>query len=127
MMAARAWPLGSDLAGVRTAKITPRAVPALFPAHHRRVASYPGHHQTTLPTPCGSPPLLSSQNRSAEAPGRCYQRCPQTALTWLTQKVSFWSWVGRPEGLLTLGECVKPRLVVVGVEVLNEDEISRHV
>ena len=40
MMAARAWPLGSDLAGVRTAMITPRAVPALLPAHHRRVASY---------------------------------------------------------------------------------------
>src|ERR1039458_1485927 len=40
MMAARAWPLGSDLAGVRTAMITPRAVPALLPDHHRRVASY---------------------------------------------------------------------------------------
>src|ERR1039457_5771897 len=40
MMAARAWPLGSDLAGVRTAMITPRAVPAHIPAHHPRVARY---------------------------------------------------------------------------------------
>src|SRR5450755_2788240 len=40
MMAARAWPLGNDLAGVRTAMITPTAMPALLPAHHRRVASY---------------------------------------------------------------------------------------
>jgi hypothetical protein len=40
MMAARAWPPGSDLAGVRTAMLTPRAVPALLPVHHRRVASY---------------------------------------------------------------------------------------
>jgi hypothetical protein len=38
-MATRAWPLGSDLAGVRTAMITPRAVPAPLPAHHRRVAT----------------------------------------------------------------------------------------
>ena len=40
MMAARAWPLGNDLAGVRTAMITPTAMPALLPTHHRRVASY---------------------------------------------------------------------------------------
>src|SRR5215472_17517840 len=38
MMAARAWPLRGELAGVRTAMITSRAVPALVPAHHRRVA-----------------------------------------------------------------------------------------
>ena len=33
MMAQRAWPLGSDLAGVGTAMITTRAVPALLPAN----------------------------------------------------------------------------------------------
>ena len=33
MMAQRAWPLGSDLAGVGTAMITTRAVPGPLPAH----------------------------------------------------------------------------------------------
>jgi hypothetical protein len=33
MMAQQAWPLGSDLAGVGTAMITCRAVPAPVPAH----------------------------------------------------------------------------------------------
>jgi transposase len=40
-MAARAWSLCGDLAGVRTAMITSRAVPALIPAHHWRVATHP--------------------------------------------------------------------------------------
>jgi hypothetical protein len=31
--------------------ITPRAVPALLPAHHRRVASYQAITKMTLPTP----------------------------------------------------------------------------
>jgi hypothetical protein len=33
MMAQRAWPLGSDLAGVGTVMITTRTVPAPLPAH----------------------------------------------------------------------------------------------
>jgi hypothetical protein len=37
---------------VRTAMITPRAVPALLPAHHRRVVSYQAITKMTLPTPC---------------------------------------------------------------------------
>jgi len=32
--------------------ITPRAVPALLPAHHRRLASYQAITKMTLPTPC---------------------------------------------------------------------------
>jgi hypothetical protein len=41
MMVARAWSPGSDMAGVGTAMITSRAVPALLPVHHRRVATSP--------------------------------------------------------------------------------------
>jgi hypothetical protein len=45
MMTRRAWLLADDLAGVGTAMITTRAVPAL-PAHHRRAARASGTLQT---------------------------------------------------------------------------------
>jgi hypothetical protein len=38
MMTTRAWSFGDDRQVSATAMITTRAVPALLPAHHRRVA-----------------------------------------------------------------------------------------
>jgi hypothetical protein len=35
--------------------ITTRAMPALLPAHHRRVATYQAITEMTLPTPCEDP------------------------------------------------------------------------
>jgi hypothetical protein len=64
-MAARAWSLGSDQAGVVTAMTATRAVPALIPAHHRRVAR--PHHRKNFADPlvaprwrlAGPPPLAA--------------------------------------------------------------------
>ena len=50
MMTGRAWSLCGDLAGVGTAMITTRTVPAPLPAHNRRVAHCPPSGRT-LPTP----------------------------------------------------------------------------
>ena len=52
MMRGGHGPSGSDLAGVGTAMITSRAVPAPLPGHHRRVApSLTLTRVKTLPTP----------------------------------------------------------------------------
>jgi hypothetical protein len=51
MMTTRAWSFGDDRQVSATAMITTRAVPALLPAHHRRVAELTSPRKT-LPSPC---------------------------------------------------------------------------
>ena len=64
---------------MRTAIITTRAVPALLPAHHRRVATRPrSAPEMTLPTPwvfwaCSG--QCAGQTRNLFRPGRVCQGC----------------------------------------------------
>src|SRR6266705_2213 len=65
MMGPPAWSSGSDQAGVRTAMITPRAVPALLHHPHRRVAILPVTRQKLL---CRPPARATQITRSSAPP-----------------------------------------------------------
>ena len=82
MMTGRAWSPGSDLAGVGTAMITQRAMPALLSVHHRHATRVTPR---TLPTPWSSP-------SRADGPGISHR------LMWEATIAA----IGQPRPVLTL-------------------------